>query len=162
MRPLINAIPTEIEVYQERSCYLTSVLLAESLDRKFTVSLECRFIRFWHEGLESVEALFQFVKANLEDDDDVVISQNREAVRMWLPPECVKLALPLAAACYERLVAEVKPRRIYRRTCYPNLPPEAVEKNHHMRRTLEACGYEVTEDGTDDDGCEFWVMEPKL
>jgi hypothetical protein len=136
VRPLLTAVPDleVIDVYEESDRHLTSVLLAESTDEKATVSLECHFIRFSHEGLPAVEALFQFVMADLEGEDNVIVSQNREVVRGWLPAECHRLAVPLAAACYKRLVAVAKPRRIYRRTCYSHLPPEALEKNHHMRR----------------------------
>jgi len=65
----------------------------------------------------------------------------------------------IVCASLLKLLAHVKPERVYRVTKARNLPREALRKHHLLTEVLVAMGYTMTDSGTDGWGRVFWIFE---
>jgi hypothetical protein len=151
---LVNLDEIEIGVLGDEQQCVTLVELAELDDGEPFVSILCRGDYGDWGGFHFMELSFevQFIVLG-----EVYSTQNPALTLQYLPHQIRREILPLVARCYAAILEKFRPGFVYRACAYPNLPDEALEKNHFLTKAIVACGYYMYREGTDEFGHEFWL-----
>jgi hypothetical protein len=86
-------------------------------------------------------------------------SDDRNYCREFIPNDARLLARRLVELSYVKLIREIEPRTIFRRTTISNSIHAAMAKHHSLTAVIENEGYDIVDADTDGNGQLYWVME---
>lgn len=161
-KPLITAALTadEVDVFEIEGLLQVIVPIAQSENEVTTVAIECKAELQWHE--EGLHYNLSFCILLMPDPDDPneirQIWSPREA-SPYIPDEVRPYVLPTVQECYRAVVRKLDTTPIYR-VCHGTAGVPL--RNEVLTNTLEDEGYQITEDGTDELGRAFWVMQREV
>jgi hypothetical protein len=105
------------------------------------------------------EFSFEITVSSLDDTEPPFSTQDRTVASNYIPVDVRPNVMLIVCASLLKLLAHVKPERVYRVTKGRNLPREALHKHQLLTEVLVAMGYTMTDSGTDSWKRVFWVFE---
>ena len=105
------------------------------------------------------EFSFEITISSLDDTDPPFSTQDRTVASNYIPLDVRPNVMLIVCASLLKLLAHVKPERVYRVTKARNPPQEGLHKHHLLTEVLLAMGYTMTDSGTDGWGRVFWIFE---
>jgi hypothetical protein len=169
-RPLIEEILTvdEITVDEFGDNFSVSIPIGEGDNTYLVLVCEAKLIAYEVEEFYEFSFHFELVPGEGEDDPDPENAPDVEelwteaSVAPYKPVELAGQMLSQVCECYKALVPKVDKFPIYRVT-YGVIDPENVPQRHEvLTNVLQNEGYEISEEGTDDQGRQFWMMTPAV
>jgi len=171
-RPLIDAVITADEITVDEipaGWFSITIPIGESDDQQTVLTLVCEAKPSGHEGDAFYEFSFHFERvplanpdANPEDVPEVEELWTSEAVAPYKPAELEGKLLSQVCECYKALVPKIEKSPIFR-VSYGAIDPENAPLRHEvLTNVLNNEDYEISEDGTDELGRQFWMMTAKV
>ena len=168
-RPLIEAVITadEITVDKFGPAFSVTIPIGESDDAQTALALVCEAKPSEHEGDEFYEFSFHYdliplAEAEPEHAPEIQELWTSQAVAPYKPPELKRVLLSQVCECYKALVTKIDKSPIYR-VSYGVIDPENIPQRHEvLTNLLQGEGYEISEEGTDELGRQFWMMNVKV
>ena len=168
-RPLIDAVVTadEITVDEFNGDFSVTIPIGESDDEQTYLVLVCEAKLSGHEEDTFYDFSFHYELTPLADAEpeqapDIEEFWTSQTVAPYKPVELEGVVLSQVCECYKSLVKKIEKAPIYR-VSYGVIDPENVPQRHEvLTNVLNNEGYEVSNDGTDELGRQFWMMTVKV
>lgn len=168
-RPLISEVLTadEITVESFGDDFSVTVPIGQSDDAQIMLTLVCEAKASEYEEEAFFEFGFHFelvplAEADPEDAPEIEELWTAAATAPYKPVELQGMLLSQVCECYKALAQKVDKSSIYR-VSYGAIDPENVPQRHEiLTNVLEDEGYEISDEGTDELGRQFWMMTPKV
>ena len=157
-------VPEDLDVHYEDGCSYVRVPLAESEDGQWLVVVDVGYRTNYSQSPCSRVRPLDFVMFGYEitlfDQTNSVAYQTMDPhdTREAIPKEMRPLVIDIACNCYRRLLGECNPDYIFRSTWMMQPSDAALKKHLEATKTLTQSGYTVVREGTDQDGCKFWLL----
>lgn len=135
------------------------VLPVMQADSGFFLSLSCGLYPVTISGRIIHEFAFSVLIDWPDGEYLPMETQDRTIVAHYLP---AGLREPLLGAVLQScavLLADVKPRWVYRVTKHRNMPAKALRKHDRITEIMRSCGYGLLDEGLDAFSRRFWMLE---
>lgn len=156
--PLVSGRPFPIEIGEcdEEEGFLVSVPVARSEDR--IVVVETKLLTSRTAGETFWEFLFEVGVVRMDEPELAFFTMDAAIAKRYLPDGVRPLVMQIVYDSCLSLLAEIRPKCIYRVTKAIDPPPRALAKHQLVTDALEQAGYVLTETGYDPWRRVFWVF----
>ncbi|WP_238513365.1 hypothetical protein [Xanthobacter oligotrophicus] len=161
--PLLDRVPTDIDLEAEGCDYSAVVPIARCLQTDRVVSIECAldYTTNTHEAPASRwfhEFSFSITCTPLDGGELPFSTQDPQTARRYIPASIRPLVMPIVVQSCTVLIQRVRPRSLYRVTKMRRPTTKALVKHQLITSRLRELGYTLYESGTDPYGRTYWLM----
>ncbi|WP_207461673.1 hypothetical protein [Azospirillum sp. SYSU D00513] len=139
--------------------WMISVPIAACLLTQREVYVDSRLVPADYAGQSCWEFSFEIAVVSLDESYESFTTQDHSIAKNYIPDEVRPMVMVIVNRACSLLLNEQAPERVYFVTKGRNVPEKGLQKYWILMSTLEACGYEEIEHGTDPAGRTFWVMD---